>query len=257
MRRHRDRGSGRHTTPPGHRRARPLAGRLRGGGRRAGRAASRGRLGDRDLPPSQPVLRVGCAVLARAFRARLPARAPSPARGRHGFRRSAGAAVGGGLGRTTPLLRLRLHDRVGQCGVDPGRGPWRVPGLRAPDHRDAAGARHPGPVRRGLRPGSRPHGLPRGGRGLRRRRLARGRRDGPGTASVARPHRHRTRRRGRGLVEQPSRQRDRRGHADRRPDRRPARRRPGAGGRARLTVAPEAHRVAGATRPGRIAPRDS
>ena len=77
----------------------------------------------------------------------------------------------------------------------PAGRPGRVPRLRAPDHHPAAGAGDPGAAGGGLRAGPLADGLPRRGRGRRRRHVVRRRLDPAGADQLAGAHLLRPRRR--------------------------------------------------------------
>ena len=118
-----------------------------------------------------------------------------------------GDAAGKGcrLGRGAPGLRAGVQrpDRRRRRHAACGRG--SVPRLCPPGDRLTACGECAGSTGGGLRTRMRPDGLSRGSRGARRRRMARRRRDMPGSAAVDGAHRHRTRRRGHRVPGQPQR----------------------------------------------------
>ena len=142
----------------------------------------RGR-GDRGLAP-EPVLPVGRARGVRA-------RGVRPARRRRVLRAGVADRV---VGVRAHQLRVRNERRVRHGDRHPDAELGRVPRLRAPHDRAVPRLGDPGPAGRGVRPGPRPDGLPRGHRGAHAGRLVRPRRHPTRPAADAGPDRHGSRR---------------------------------------------------------------
>ena len=137
------------------------------------------------LPAAQPLLRVRHPRPDRRQRVRRAERS-QPAQRRHR------------LGQPAAHVRLRIQPADRRRRPDAARPPGSLPRLRPPLGRAAALAERAGPAGRGLRPGTQPDGVPRGGRGAGRRSVVGGRRHraGPATEPAARRHRPRCRRHG-------------------------------------------------------------